>query len=310
MSNTLEQELKNNTFKINDYITLKLEKGKTNIYVKGELFQQCKYLLLQIPTDEVKETKNIDSIDEAAGKYSNELEGKQTVINYISPEEEFRGHCSNLQAWAENDYDTRLLHSNLSFPLLKKLVEAGDSLANKVFKDELCLRLTAGYEPVIEYLTKEKYLNNFTEEEKIILLEDQKQLNNYLLILNTITKEKIRNKILQENLEQLLTNKENQNITTLKLNNYKLAKIPETIEQLKNLKYLDLGSNQITTIPDSITQLKNLQELYLYNNQLTQIPETIEQLKNLKYLDLGSNQITTLPDWLEKMKRKGIKINY
>ncbi len=28
----------------------------------------------------------------------------------ISEEEEFRGHCSNLQAWYENDYDTRLFY--------------------------------------------------------------------------------------------------------------------------------------------------------------------------------------------------------
>ena len=35
-------------FKVNDYITLKLEDGKTIIYVKGKRFDQCKYLLLNI----------------------------------------------------------------------------------------------------------------------------------------------------------------------------------------------------------------------------------------------------------------------
>ena len=35
-------------FKINKYITLKLENCKTNIYVEGELFNQCKFLLLNI----------------------------------------------------------------------------------------------------------------------------------------------------------------------------------------------------------------------------------------------------------------------
>ena len=29
-------------FKVNDYITLKLEDDKTSIYVNGMLFQQCK----------------------------------------------------------------------------------------------------------------------------------------------------------------------------------------------------------------------------------------------------------------------------
>ncbi len=36
-------------FKINNFITLKLEEGRTNIYVLGEEFIQCKYLLMNIP---------------------------------------------------------------------------------------------------------------------------------------------------------------------------------------------------------------------------------------------------------------------
>ena len=33
-------------FKINEYITLRLEHGDTNIYVNGGLFNQCKFLML------------------------------------------------------------------------------------------------------------------------------------------------------------------------------------------------------------------------------------------------------------------------
>lgn len=68
----------------------------------------------------------------------------------ITPEEEFWGHCSNLQAWVENNYDTRLLHSNIAFPLLKKLTEAGDPNTNKVFKEEIARRFESGFMPVIE----------------------------------------------------------------------------------------------------------------------------------------------------------------
>ncbi len=35
---------------------------------------------------------------------------------------EFFAHCSNLEAWINNDYNPHLLHSNLSVPLLKELV--------------------------------------------------------------------------------------------------------------------------------------------------------------------------------------------
>ena len=38
----------------------------------------------------------------------------------ITPEQEFWEHYSNLQVWYKNDYNTRLLHRNLSFDLLKK----------------------------------------------------------------------------------------------------------------------------------------------------------------------------------------------
>jgi len=40
-------------FRVNNYITLKLESKKVNIYVKGELFEQCKFLLLNIPTEDI-----------------------------------------------------------------------------------------------------------------------------------------------------------------------------------------------------------------------------------------------------------------
>ncbi len=39
-------------FKVNDFITLKLEGNNTVIYVDGKEFNHCKYLLLKIPIDE------------------------------------------------------------------------------------------------------------------------------------------------------------------------------------------------------------------------------------------------------------------
>ena len=105
-------------FKINEYLKLKLEGKKTVIYVDGKEFMQCKYLFLNVPirkAEGAEEVDEIGSIDEAAEKLSRRTEGGRTIID---PETEFWGHCSNLQAWAENGYDTRLLHSNLAFPLL------------------------------------------------------------------------------------------------------------------------------------------------------------------------------------------------
>ncbi|KKN50191.1 hypothetical protein LCGC14_0635370, partial [marine sediment metagenome] len=70
----------------------------------------------------------IQSIDDVSEKLNNALDGKNGEGFDITPEAEFWGHCSNFQVWAEQNYDTRLLHSNLSFPLLKKLTEIGGLL--------------------------------------------------------------------------------------------------------------------------------------------------------------------------------------
>jgi len=154
-------------FKLNEYITLKLENNETNIYFKGEdtPFNQCKSILLRRPVNEIKSLPEIESIDELAEIKEEFLETEQPKLDEISPETEFWGHSSSLQAWEENNYDTRLLHSNLAFPLLKKLTVVGDSKAKKVFKEEIAKRLNNNYLPVILFLLEEDYLNYLTEEE-------------------------------------------------------------------------------------------------------------------------------------------------
>ena len=62
-------------FKVNDYLSLKLEDNITNIYIKGRLFRQCKYLLLNIFVDEITSLDVIVSIDEAAEKLDRSLDG-------------------------------------------------------------------------------------------------------------------------------------------------------------------------------------------------------------------------------------------
>ena len=165
-------------FEINKYLKLKLEGGRTNIYVKGRKFQQCMYLLLNIPVDRIEEYDEIGSIDEAAEKLDRTMEGLNNNIWDIPIEVEFWGHCSNLQAWYEHDYDTRLLHRNLAFPLLKALVDAGDPLARRVFKEEIAMRMESGYPSVVRYLINQGYLNYLSKEELEIIIENPKFIRN------------------------------------------------------------------------------------------------------------------------------------
>ncbi len=190
-------------FKVSEFITLKLEEDETTlklggketvIYVSGERFQQCKYLLISIPVDEVSTFDEIQSIDEAAERLDRTMEQKVYNVN-LPPEAEFWGHCSNLQVWAENNYDTRILHRDLAFPLLRKLVEVGDLKAKQVFKEEICKRLERGNKTVIVFLREEGYLDYLSHEEILfamleteeaeVILEIEKhigmELNIYLI---------------------------------------------------------------------------------------------------------------------------------
>ena len=191
------------SFTINDYLELRLEDGHTKIYVNDMLFTQCKYLLLNVPMDEIKFAKDINSIDKAAEILNRSMELDPSIRNTLSPEEEFIGHCSNLQAWAENKYDPRILHSNLAFPLLKKLTEAGDILAIRIFKEEVAKRFESGVINTAQFFLYNGYLNSFTEEElkyvfdqsSSILINNiinqlkeslETSLNNYRIIKNLI----------------------------------------------------------------------------------------------------------------------------
>lgn len=175
--------------KVNQYITLKLEYGRTFIYVDGKKFIQCIRLILNIPKDDVPLYDEVDSIDEAAKLYSTHIHQNRIIggrmgvrgpnqSHNITSEQEFWGHCSNIQAWVEHDYDTRILMSNISFPLLRELTKAGDPKASKVYKEEIALRLESGYPSVVQYLLTQGYIQVFSPSEFKTILESTNLIKN------------------------------------------------------------------------------------------------------------------------------------
>ncbi|MGM0470434.1 MAG: hypothetical protein ACQERB_16755, partial [Promethearchaeati archaeon] len=164
-------------FVINEYITLRLEGENTIIYVNGEKFLICKYLLITILEKQLEYFQDITSIDEASDRLDPSLEpyigieGELHRKEEIPAKTEFWGHCSNIQAWAEYEYDTRLLHSNLAFPLLRKLSEIGDPTARAKFREEIYKRFESFYPTTIRYLLQGKYLDFLTDAEKETLLK-------------------------------------------------------------------------------------------------------------------------------------------
>ncbi|MFX1479989.1 MAG: hypothetical protein ACFFCI_17865 [Promethearchaeota archaeon] len=198
-----------NEFKINEYITLRLENNKTQVYVNEKYFRQCIRLFLNIPVNQPEVYENVVSIDSAAdinkdlSLWQNQVVkgagavSVHEVKHTITPEEEFRGHCSNLQAWAESNYDTRLLYRNLAFPLLKELSELGDPIAKNRFKEEIALRLEAGEINVFEYLRKNGYLTHFEADELDLIIENIKDPISKLFI-KTFSKESRFNDIYKQ----------------------------------------------------------------------------------------------------------------
>ncbi|KKL13018.1 hypothetical protein LCGC14_2529950, partial [marine sediment metagenome] len=175
-------------FIANQYIFLRLECKDTVIYVNGERFIRCKRLIINIPIEDIEMYDEIRSIYEASilhnhylkdNKIYREENGKLYPSPYsfdIPPATEFWGHCSNIQAWVEHDYDTSILHPNLAFPLLKKLTKAGDPTAKRVFKEEIAKKFLEGNFSVKEFLVEEKYLNYLNKEELMCIYEEYLKL--------------------------------------------------------------------------------------------------------------------------------------
>ena len=274
---------------------LKVENKTTVIYVNGIRFDQCKFLLLDVPKNQFDSMENIDNIDEAAEKLDHSLEiNFQGNYEGFSPETEFWAHSSNLQAWAENNYDTRLLHRNIAFPLLKKLTEAGDPIAKNVFKDEIAKRLASGHNSVITYLINEGYLDYLNKDElKVVFEELDKNRVEYVIYNDNkialvkhddldLRYSNIRNISNIKNLEKI------KNLRRLNLSHNKISKI-ENLYNLINLEVLNLSFNRIEEI-NGLENLTQLEELFLHVNYIKEI-KGLETLINLNKLTLWLNPI-------------------
>lgn len=300
--------MNDNKFQINEYLSLELKNEQTYVYVNDEEVSVCKHIAVKISSDDVKNLSGIDSIDELSELYRNFNDMEENRI--ISPDEEFQVHCSNIQAWAEQGYDTRLLHSNIGFPLLKKLAEVGDPQAKKIFKEEIAKRYHSGSEKIQKFLATEGYLNLLAESERNALFktnfgdifEIERLLDRNLTFVGNVKLEPgielYDGKVVGLKTECCVYKFDK--IKNLWIKN--LIKIPWQIQNLKHLKKLYLGAFKDVCIPDWIGSLSELEHLDLHNNNLEEIPESFGNLYNLKSLDLGSNKIKTLPKTISRLQ--------
>ncbi len=286
-------------FIINEHIKLRLENGITNIYVEGKMFRQCKFLLLFISKENSSSSEEIGSIDEFSEHLDFSLDPdteyidqeKQEIIDSIKPETEFWAHCSNFQAWAENNYDSRILHRNLAFPLLRRLTEAGDSVAQKKFKEEIGERYFSGVRSVQTYLEEEGYLKYLNKDEIRSFIHSGADVIDEL---ETIIGIDLELTTLPENFTHALI--KNGEIAGVDLSHLDLEELPDCILGLRHLEILNLVGNKLTEISEWIGELKSLKKLIAVNNKIKKIPESIGNLLSLEFLDLAVNELEMLPE--------------
>jgi hypothetical protein len=78
--------------------------------------------------------------------------------------------------------------------------------------------------------------------------------------------------------------------------------IPQSIGNMRSLKWLSLSANNFRTLPESIGTLSLLEVLILSRNNLSHLPFSIEGLQNLRQLNLNSNlNLSSLPNQIFRL---------
>jgi hypothetical protein len=328
-------------FKVNKFIKLKLEKEKTNIYVNDRLFNQCKYILTRKKPQDLEELLKFDSIDELKSgsidkitkNLDHSLENIEPELIDIPIETRFWVHCSNLQVWAENNYDTRLLHTNLAFPLLQRLMKAGDPIAKRVFKEEVAKRFASNYPPVINFLTENGYDYYLSREEFFNSILSHNQADTMIELENIMDMrynldDTINKQFRAFNGEKVYFAVENRNVAELELNynethpehlldlvhNFYSLKIlyiylseyteifPKISFIFDSLLELKIGIYGWTKIPDIFDKFPNLKSLEIHGEGTMEDLNSITKLKQLETLSLHYVNIKELPDTLGNLK--------
>jgi len=70
----------------------------------------------------------------------------------------FKGLYLGIRAWSENNYDNQLLHFKISFPLLKKLRDVGETKFQIIFQQEILKEYATSKIKIKQFLEQEGYL--------------------------------------------------------------------------------------------------------------------------------------------------------
>ncbi|CBI24811.3 unnamed protein product, partial [Vitis vinifera] len=93
-------------------------------------------------------------------------------------------------------------------------------------------------------------------------------------------------------------------LRVLSLCEYYITDVPNSIHNLKQLRYLDLSATKIKRLPESICCLCYLQTMMLRNCQsLLELPSKMGKLINLRYLDVSeTDSLKEMPNDMDQLK--------
>ncbi|KAF3432457.1 hypothetical protein FNV43_RR27197 [Rhamnella rubrinervis] len=82
-----------------------------------------------------------------------------------------------------------------------------------------------------------------------------------------------------------------------------LQHFPESVGDMRHLRYLDLSRSSIKTLPESVSRLCNLQTLNLSKCcNLTKLPKDLHHVINLRHLDISESNKVEMPRHISKLK--------
>ena len=301
----------NKEFDVNKNLKLKLISNKTTFYINNKKFLTSSLLYLQVPHKDIKNLSDLltkyppEVLAEKFKSLFDDGEYENNMSGLVSAEEEFKLTCLNLQLWAENIYDYRLLHPELAVPLIKELVYAGDPIAKNVIKKVLTNIFTFGLPKFIRYLAEPIYDNKRGNEwqNHMSILTQTDLMDGLLNPLEATTMKEIitftetEHRVLYEGwwdddflrryIQQYHFLVENNSVVSMDMElNQRHPSIPDSIENLKSLNSLRIIVNGSFDSIDFNRPIESLESLKLYIWGDVKVPNKFHLFPNLRFLTI------------------------